>query len=291
MDPDSMDSPFRNMENLFRHYEPLPREFPVPWRVSSIGYVRHKSEWLHRRFSSCNFSFILSGSGLYRKGSEEWAVHPPCVITQWPGELVAYGPNLPGATWEELYLIYPAGTMDAFRASRLVEDSRPVWPVQNPTRLWDTLAELQELAGTISLPGTADRLDRLCERMILETLVSPTPPDESGTLPALHRLRRRIEARPGETLDWASEARRLGMSDSTFRRRWIEHFGAPPGQTLQDARIRRARRLLAETQQPIKEIAAECGFEDPLYFSRRFREVTGVNARGYRRQHGEPQPA
>ena len=35
-------------------------------------------------------------------------------------------------------------------------------------------------------------------------------------------------------------------------------------------------------------IAQAVRFEDPLYFSRRFRDVTGESASGYRRSHRYP---
>jgi AraC-like DNA-binding protein len=45
----------------------------------------------------------------------------------------------------------------------------------------------------------------------------------------------------------------------------------------------KARELLLSSTRPLFEIAQECGFEDPLYFSRIFRRETGISPRGYRR--------
>jgi hypothetical protein len=44
-------------------------------------------------------------------------------------------------------------------------------------------------------------------------------------------------------------------------------------------------RLLVETALNVGEVAAAVGFRDPLYFSRRFHEVMGVTATGYRRKN------
>ncbi|MDX2079966.1 MAG: AraC family transcriptional regulator [Terrimicrobiaceae bacterium] len=279
------------MDYSFTHCDPLPRAFPTPWPVSSIGYVPRKGDWVHRRFATCNFSFILSGGGIYRKAGAEWAVRSPCVITQWPGELVEYGPQPEGRTWEELFLIYPASTMRVFRASRLVDASRPIWEIRNTAAVDEVLTNLRELLGQTSQAGAADRIDRVCERLVVESLLGANSSDSPSDVRPLQDLRRRMELRPAQTVDWASEARAVGMSESTFRRRWLEAFGVPPGQTLQEARIRRARRLLAETRRPVKDIATECGFDDPLYFSRRFRELTGSSARAYRRTHSASQIA
>lgn len=40
-------------------------------------------------------------------------------------------------------------------------------------------------------------------------------------------------------------------------------------------RMQRARELLRDTDKPIKIIASEVGYEDPMFFSRRFKQLTG----------------
>jgi AraC-like DNA-binding protein len=51
-------------------------------------------------------------------------------------------------------------------------------------------------------------------------------------------------------------------------------------------RIGLARRLLRETDLRIAQIAWACGFQDPAYFSRRFRQVTGDPPQAFRRHAG-----
>lgn len=48
-------------------------------------------------------------------------------------------------------------------------------------------------------------------------------------------------------------------------------------------KINEARRLLRSTLKSVGEIAAELGFSDMMYFSRRFREITGYSPTEYRR--------
>jgi AraC-like DNA-binding protein len=49
--------------------------------------------------------------------------------------------------------------------------------------------------------------------------------------------------------------------------------------------VREACRLLVETRKTVGEIAAELNFADPLYFSRRFKQLVGVPATEYRATH------
>lgn len=44
--------------------------------------------------------------------------------------------------------------------------------------------------------------------------------------------------------------------------------------------------LLLHTEKSITDVANDCGFSDPLYFSRQFRKLVGFTPRLYR-QHGQ----
>jgi AraC-like DNA-binding protein len=51
-------------------------------------------------------------------------------------------------------------------------------------------------------------------------------------------------------------------------------------------RIEEAKRILASRQFTVKEVAARVGFSDSHYFSRSFRESTGLKARDYQTRTG-----
>ncbi|MBF0244397.1 MAG: helix-turn-helix transcriptional regulator, partial [Planctomycetes bacterium] len=50
-----------------------------------------------------------------------------------------------------------------------------------------------------------------------------------------------------------------------------------------EPRIRRARSLLESGDDTIDSVAHQCGYSDPLYFSRVFRRSVGVSPRSYRK--------
>ncbi len=51
---------------------------------------------------------------------------------------------------------------------------------------------------------------------------------------------------------------------------------------LNEIRIQRARDLLKEDDRPLSEVAALCGFANPLYFSKVFKKLVGVSPTDYR---------
>ncbi len=61
-------------------------------------------------------------------------------------------------------------------------------------------------------------------------------------------------------------------------------LGTSPLRYLHQVRIETAKRLLGTSQLPIREVAAQVGFADPLYFSRAFRLTTGLSPKAYRKQ-------
>ena len=77
--------------------------------------------------------------------------------------------------------------------------------------------------------------------------------------------------------DSESFARSNGISHTSFRRHFKAQMGMAPIQYLLELRMRKAKGLLMQTTLPIQIIAEECGFDNPLYFSRLFKQRTGLS--------------
>lgn len=65
------------------------------------------------------------------------------------------------------------------------------------------------------------------------------------------------------------------VSRSGLQRKLKQTMGITPQELLSEARIKRACQLLQQTDKPVAEIAYACGFNDPKYFSRCFKQSTG----------------
>jgi len=51
---------------------------------------------------------------------------------------------------------------------------------------------------------------------------------------------------------------------------------------MREARLRKAYQLLEENQMSINDIAYACGFSDPKYFSKCFKQATGKTPKQYK---------
>jgi len=269
------------MDFSVKHWEPFPRHFPSRFPVISADYVAHKDNWVRMSFKSCNFSLILRGRGEYSMGGKTWSVEAPCVITQWPGRYVEYGPPLPEGTWDELYIIYDAALVPRFQQCHFLNLRQPVWPIADLATVLAQADELAALTKSATPESVVDHVDRLCERMLLGTWLRAHTADETDR--AIQATVAGLRQNLAGVFDLDAAAAGHGMSLSTFRRRWNDAMKMPPARYLQELRMREACRQLAETTRPVQEIARAVGFADELYFSRRFHQQMRMPPRAYRK--------
>ena len=85
-------------------------------------------------------------------------------------------------------------------------------------------------------------------------------------------------------LDLERVARELAVSSAYLSRILNQQVGVNFRRLLRQIRIEEAKRMLASRQFSVKEVAARVGFSDSHYFSRSFRELTGLSASEYRSQ-------
>lgn len=76
-------------------------------------------------------------------------------------------------------------------------------------------------------------------------------------------------------------AAHVGVCRSRLYRAFEAHMDMSPTQYLVRFRMRQACLLLKKGDLSVKAVAFSVGFEDPLYFSRRFREIIGVSPSEY----------
>ncbi|WP_374369175.1 GlxA family transcriptional regulator [Dongia sp.] len=82
--------------------------------------------------------------------------------------------------------------------------------------------------------------------------------------------------------------RRTGLTERTFKRRFAAATGVSPIVYVQRLRIEDAKRRLERTEAAVDEIAWQVGYEEPAFFRRLFKRVTGLTPGTYRRRFRIP---
>jgi AraC-like DNA-binding protein len=96
------------------------------------------------------------------------------------------------------------------------------------------------------------------------------------------RVRELMETNLAGGISIQALASAANLSLSHFARAFKQSEGITPHDFLIGCRVRRASRLLAETDEPLSSIAYSCGFADQSHFARQFREHVGVTPSRYR---------
>lgn len=83
-------------------------------------------------------------------------------------------------------------------------------------------------------------------------------------------------------------ARRSGLPERTFKRRFTKATGYSPIAYVQHVRIEEAKRRLERTEASVDEIGWSVGYEDASYFRRLFKRITHLKPSDYRRKFWIP---
>lgn len=93
-----------------------------------------------------------------------------------------------------------------------------------------------------------------------------------------------LHAKCKERIELATMARKAGLGERTFMRRFRRATGHSPTEYLQLLRVERARERLESSQHSFDEIAHQLGYGDPGAFRRIFVRIIGLGPGEYRRR-------
>lgn len=106
---------------------------------------------------------------------------------------------------------------------------------------------------------------------------------ENTCIPA---LRKKIMESMGEDIKAEALAKEFGMSLSSLRRYWKRYHGNETFMMYRNRHfLHESSRLLVETKLTIKEIAERLNFADAFYFSKKFRQLSGLSPVEYRKKY------
>jgi hypothetical protein len=269
-----MDDPFRHLSHFSREGKVLPRVF-------GVYEERQKRGWVDKTFGSVNVSLLLKGKGVYSDGRTTWAVRAPCVFWQMPEVCTRYGPE---GSWWEFSLIYLEAERGRLRRAlgrdggRMINADAGVLP-----RWLEAAGRVREAAaGCGKRQGTAEVVDALALALVLEVTRAVEMESAASAADPLTAMRQKLESVGAATPNLDELAREHGLSPASFRRKWAERFAVSPLNYHLQHRMEEACRLLRTTRLSLAEVAAATGFEDVLYFSRRFSARIGEPPGAYR---------
>jgi AraC-like DNA-binding protein len=234
---------------------------------------------LDKRFEGYfTLQFIEAGGVELFFDDRRHVLEGPWFWTCYPGPRVRFHPAPGHATWEHRYVAFRGPLVARWAKQGLF----PLPPQRAPKRR-DFAAAFDDLLADAH---RGDALGKLRAINRLESILLDLAEDRARPRrrePWLDAAFEALAAEPPFAPDYGRVARRCGMVLSTLRRRFRAATGTPLHAHLLQRRVADARRLLSETDEPIKSIAATLGYNDVYFFSRQFRQQVGAPPAAYRK--------
>ena len=145
----------------------------------------------------------------------------------------------------------------------------------------------QSAADYLLKPVNPEELKRLLQRLeatLLAREQQMIPRRESDAAALAERVRLYLQENYDQPVDFSSLADSLAVSAPYPSKLFHEQEGKSPSRYLTDLRMRKAQKLLMDTQLTVREIAVRVGYPDPFHFSRNFKNAMGISPAQFREE-------
>lgn len=119
---------------------------------------------------------------------------------------------------------------------------------------------------------------------LLSKLIERVKAHQESVQPdAVAQMKQYIIANSDQDISLELMAKRIGLSPFYMSKMFKDQEGINYIDFLTECRIEKAKQLMADPERSFKEITFEVGYNDPNYFSKVFKKVSGASPTDYRR--------
>lgn len=253
---------------------PRNREYPLREHGHPDSYLFKSGQG--RILHEYQVNYITSGKGTLENEYGKYDIIPGTVMITFPGVWHRYAP-VKETGWTENYVGFQGEVAERMLTHPWFPKNRPVIMCDIREELIDTYFKIFDLVQK-ERPGFQYVASGLVIKL-LGYLVSfqkqldfKGKPVESIIKDVCFMLRQHVE----KEIDFKQVAEEHHVGYSYFRKMFKKYTGISPGQYLLQLKIMRAKELLTNSNMSIKEISYDLGFHSIYYFSRLFKEKTGM---------------
>jgi AraC-like DNA-binding protein len=253
-------------------YPPQKYDHPVLFRTVAEGRVLPEFQVV----------YITEGEGIFSSGGKDYRVSPGCVMLLLPGIKHMYKPLLETG-WHEYWVGFKGGYyFQLLEEGRLSEDH-----IFFKTGLHDSILsffnqifdEVRSQKPLYQFKTCASILSLIAEVLTRERRREQPNFYEKIVAGAKYLM----ESNVYSAINLPAISEQLGVSTSRLNEIFKTYTSMTPYQYYIDIKIHKAEGLLELEDLPVKEVSFRMGFEDQYYFSRLFKNKTGVSPSDWKR--------
>jgi AraC-like DNA-binding protein len=234
-----------------------------------------------RTLGSYAITYLIDGEGTYEDahGTSQKIVPGDCIFI-FPKLEHRYGPGK-GQRWTEFFLVFDGPLFQLWEELGILDQHHPIHHIE-PIHYW--LQKWESILSSSRKPGFESPMIEICRLQLVlsEVLLSKTRSTSTRDVRWASRACALLESDLHREVDLRSLAKLLNTSYDHFRKKFLKMVGVSPAQYRGRCQINRACEMISHGNLADKEIAEQLGFCDEFYFSRRFKEITGVSPRKFR---------
>lgn len=231
---------------------------------------------------------VIDGKGMLDCGGKRWMIRKGQMFILFPGEITTYYADKEDP-WYYCWFGFQGSS-----AAKIVESIgfSPQTPVLSFGDGESVEKKIIEMLGSVSLTldgqlhRNAEMMDILSKMIRERAKQAGSDSGEAGFSYSEYAVRY-INNHFNEKIRIQELAKHIGISRSYLVKLVRQETGMSPQEYLIAVRMRRAADLLTRSNDPIRLIAAECGYEDALAFSKVFKSNFGQNPSDYRMLHNK----
>ena len=231
---------------------------------------------------------VISGKGILDYAGKRWEIRGGQMFVLFPGVEATYYADK-NDPWYYCWLGF-----DGRSAGKIVEsigfsEQTPVLALSDVSRIESEIRKILE-ARELTLDGQLRRnagLLKILSTMIRDSVERETADGSPNIYSYSEYAVRYINNHFSEKVRIQDLADHIGISRSYLVKLVKQETGMSPQEYLIETRMRRASDLLSRTNDSIRVVAAECGYDDALAFSKVFKSRFGLNPTEYREKHSK----
>ena len=227
--------------------------------------------------------YITRGKAYFSSAShDETILEEGTIFVLFPGEWHTYRP-LQETGWEAYWVGFKGEYTNSFLRNEILDKHFPFFPIGYNEEIVAMFQQINEHTKREE-PGAQVLLGGIVLHMIgylfhfRKNEIFPN----KAIIPLLNKARVIMREHVCTKLTPEEIAAKLAISYSWFRRTFKEYTGFSPAQYMMQLKIQKAKELLAQTNDSVKQIAGMLNFEPPDYFSVFFKRATGQTPLAYR---------